>query len=95
MPPPGEVDELAVGVELALTGRAVADPDRAGAAPALEIAELQRRQAALAADAVDDLEVTGVAGGGGMMNARKASASRVAPISANASELKLESRTQA
>ena len=62
VPAPGEVDQLAVGVELELPGRAVADAHRADAAPALELGQLLLADAARAVHAVEDLQVLGGAG---------------------------------
>src|SRR5262249_9156281 len=47
---------LAVDVELQLVGGAVADPDRAGAAPALEVVEGLLDQVGAAVDPVHDLQ---------------------------------------
>ena len=51
----GRVQHLAVDVELALVGRAVADPDRAGAAVALQVGKLALAAVRVAVDAVEDL----------------------------------------
>ena len=50
------VQRLAVDVELQLVGGAVADPDRAGAAPALEVVERLLDQVGAAVDPVHDLQ---------------------------------------
>ena len=63
MPAPALVDELAEGVELQLPGGLVSDPHRRGAAPALEPFHLLLAEPALAADAEENLQVLGVAGG--------------------------------
>ncbi len=51
------VDDLAVDVELALVGRAVADADRLRALVAGEPGKLELGESPLARDAVHDLEV--------------------------------------
>ena len=57
------VEEVPVDVELDLGGRAVADPHRPRAAPALEV-ELDLGQPTLAVGAVHDQQIVGVAGRG-------------------------------
>lgn len=62
---PGDVEavhHLAVDVELELVDRAVADAHRPGGLVAVEPAEFELGQAALAGHAVHDLEVLGAAG---------------------------------
>ena len=60
-PAPGLVEDLAGRVELELARRRVAHPHRPGSAPALELLQLELDQPALAAHAIDDLQVLGVA----------------------------------
>src|SRR5437763_12334189 len=60
-PAPRLVEDLAGRVELELARRRVAHPHRPGSAPALELLQLELDQPALAAHAVDDLQVLRVA----------------------------------
>ena len=62
MPAPRQIHQLPERVELQLAGRLVADPHRRRAAVAVEV-DLLLDHPALATDAVEDLEVLGVAGG--------------------------------
>src|SRR5436305_4446228 len=63
MPAPGEVDQLAVGVELSLNGGIVAGVDRGRAPVALEPVERHRDNPPLAARAVQNLKVLRMARG--------------------------------
>src|SRR5947209_9658577 len=57
MPAPRQVHQLAIRVELPLLGGVVADPYRPGAAVALQALRVSLAEPALAADAVDNLEL--------------------------------------
>ena len=63
VPAPRQVDELAVGIELELSGGVVPDPDRSRTSVSLEPLDDVAPESALAAHAVHDLEILGVAGG--------------------------------
>jgi len=61
----------AVDVELELVGGGVADPDRAGAAVAVQGVQLDLREQPFATHAVHELEVLGPAGGGAFQPAHE------------------------
>jgi len=67
---PGGVEQVAVDVELELVG-GVADPDRAGAAVAVQGVQLDLREQPFATHAVHELEVLGPAGGGAFQPAHE------------------------
>ena len=64
MPPPRQVHELPVGVELALAAGLVSDPHRSRALVALERVDRPAVETALPRDAVEHLEVVRVPGRG-------------------------------
>src|SRR5947209_10623528 len=63
VPAPDQVDDLAVGVELALVGGVVAGPGRRRPAVALEVGEPLALDPAFTTGAVEDLQLLGVPGG--------------------------------
>src|SRR5438270_520888 len=62
VPPPAQIDELAVGVELKLLGGRVTDVQRPRAPVAIQAFELRCPHPPLARSSVEDLEVFGMAG---------------------------------
>ena len=62
VPAPGEVQDLAVGIQLQLSDGAVADSHRPRSAVAVQV-ELLLEEAALSPDPEDDLKILGVTGG--------------------------------
>jgi len=71
-PAPRELQHQAEHIGLVLLGCGVADAYRARAAPALERAQLDLGESALAVHTVDDLQVVGVAGGAALDEAPEA-----------------------
>ena len=65
-PLPRDLNQQAIHVGLVLVRRAVANPYRAGAAPAFQVPQLDFSQTALAIHGVQHLQVVGISTGGSL-----------------------------
>src|SRR5215216_2374589 len=92
VPAPALVEELPVCVELELSSGGIADPDRLGAAVALQVVELELGQAPLAPDAEQDLRSLALPAALRSMKRRNPSASSSYPRRAIVRTARVESR---